>query len=154
DGFLERQIRGWMARWEKAKTREVPLMNRLGEWLLEHMPAPQKPAIIHNDFYLHNVMLGRDDPGRIAGVFDWEMSTLGDPMVDLGVAMGYWREASDPPELLQTSQGQAHTTMPGFLTRIEMAERYAKRTGRDVSRLPYYRAWAHWKNATVVQQIY
>jgi aminoglycoside phosphotransferase (APT) family kinase protein len=153
-GFVERQIKGWMGRWEKAKTREVPLMNHLGAWFLEHLPESQAPALIHNDFYLHNIMLGADDPGRVVGVFDWEMSTIGDPLIDLGVALGYWRDRTDPPEILDLSQGHVHTIAPGFLTRDEMAARYAQRTGRDLSQMAFYRAWAHWKNATVVEQIY
>jgi aminoglycoside phosphotransferase (APT) family kinase protein len=154
EGFLKRQIAGWMKRWEAAKTRDVPLMEKLGAWFLEHTPPPQAPSIIHNDFYLHNVMIDSADPGRIAGVFDWEMSTLGDPLVDVGIALNYWRDKDDPPELLATSQGEAHTLMPGFLNRDQLIERYAKRTGRDVSDIAFYWAWAHWKNATVVEQIY
>ncbi len=154
DGFLRRQIVGWMDRWEHAKTREVPLMNKLGAWFLEHMPPAQPPALIHNDYYLHNMMLDFDDPGHIVGLFDWEMSTIGDPLIDLGIAMGYWREKTDPGELLETSQGGAHTLMPGFLSRREMIDRYAKRTGRDMRHFDFYWAWAHWKNATVVEQIY
>jgi aminoglycoside phosphotransferase (APT) family kinase protein len=153
-GFVERQIKGWMGRWEKARTREVPLMNKLGAWFLDHMPPSSPPALIHNDFYLHNIMLGADDPGKVVGVFDWEMSTIGDPLIDLGVTLAYWRDRTDPPNLLDLSEGHVHTLAPGFLTRDEMAERYAKRTGRDLSRLAFYRAWAHWKNATVVEQIY
>ena len=82
------------------------------------------------------------------------MSTLGDPMIDLGLTMGYWRHADDPPELIALSQGHAHTTAPGFLKREQMLERYARRSGRDVSMADYYRAWANWKTATVVEQIY
>jgi aminoglycoside phosphotransferase (APT) family kinase protein len=82
------------------------------------------------------------------------MSTIGDPLVDLGIVMNYWRDKNDPPELLGTSQGEAHTLRPGFLTRDELLHRYATRTGRDVSAMPYYWAWAHWKTATVVEQIY
>ena len=74
---MQRQITGWMGRWEKAKTREVPLMNKLGAWFLEHMPAAQPPVLLHNDFYLHNVMLAAGDSGKVVGVFDWEMSTAG-----------------------------------------------------------------------------
>jgi aminoglycoside phosphotransferase (APT) family kinase protein len=154
DGFLRRQIVGWMDRWEHAKTREVPLMNKLGAWFLEHMPPAQPPSLIHNDYYLHNMMLDFDDPGHVVGLFDWEMSTIGDPLIDLGIAMGYWREKTDPAELLDTSQGGAHTLTLGFLSRREMIERYAKRTGRDLSHFDFYWAWAHWKNATVVEQIY
>jgi aminoglycoside phosphotransferase (APT) family kinase protein len=155
DGFVRRQIVGWMDRWERSKTREVPLMNRLGAWLLDNMPAPQPPALLHNDFYLHNIMLGADDPGVVVGVFDWEMSTLGDPMIDLGTSIGYWREKDDPEELLvSTNQVQPHTLRPGFLSRDDLLRRYAARTGRDVSKIAYYWAWAHWKNATVVEQLY
>ncbi len=154
EGFLRRQTVGWMERWERAKTREIVRMNKLGAWFLEHMPPSPAPTLIHNDFYLHNLMLDFDNPGRVAGLFDWEMSTIGDPLLDLGVAMGYWREKTDPEDLLETSQGAAHTLAPGFLSRREMVDRYAKRTGRDLGNFDFYWAWAHWKNATVVEQIY
>ncbi|MGH7932601.1 MAG: phosphotransferase family protein [Candidatus Binataceae bacterium] len=154
DGFVKRQISGWMDRWEKAKTEEVPLMNKLGAWFLEHMPVPQRPVLLHNDFFLHNVMFAPDNSGAVVGVFDWEMSTLGDPMIDVGLALGYWRESGDPAELIELSEGYAHTTRPGFMKRAELAERYARRTGRDLSHIDFYRAWAQWKTATVVQQIY
>ena len=137
-----------------AKTREVPLMERLGAWYLENMPEAQAPTILHNDFYLHNIMLDAQDPGRVVGVFDWEMSTLGDPMIDLGISLAYWRDRTDPEDLLELSQGVVHTIRPGFFTREELAERYAKKTGRDLGRFGYFRSWAHWKNATVVEQIY
>lgn len=154
DGFMRRQIAGWMDRWEKAKTGDNPLMNKLGAWFAEKMPPAQKPVLLHNDYYLHNVMFAPDNSGKIVGVFDWEMSTLGDPMIDLGIALGYWRDPDDPAELIDLSEGYAHTISPGFMTRHELAELYARHTGRDVSSIDYYRAWAHWKTATVVQQIY
>jgi aminoglycoside phosphotransferase (APT) family kinase protein len=154
DGFVRRQITGWMDRWEKAKTSEVPLMNKLGAWFLEHMPPAQPPAILHNDFFLHNVMFAPDNSGKVVGVFDWEMSTLGDPMIDLGTSLNYWREASDPAEFIEMAEGFAHTTRPGFMKRDELVERYARRSGRDVSHAAYYRAWGNWKTATVLQQIY
>jgi len=154
EGFLKRQLTGWMDRWEKAKTDEVPLMNKLGAWFLDNMPTPQKPVLLHNDFYLHNVMFAKDNSGPVVGVFDWEMSTLGDPMIDLGIALNYWRDPDDAPDLIALSEGHAHTTMPGFMTRVELVERYAQKTSRDVTDGPYYRAFAHWKTATVVQQIY
>ncbi len=153
EGFVKRQISGWMQRWDKAKTVEVPLIDKLGAWYLEHAPASQAATIIHNDFYLHNIMLDRKNPGQINGVFDWEMSTLGDPMLDLGVALAYWRERSDV-ELLAFAEMEPHTFKKGFLSRAEILQRYAKRTGRDVSSFPFYLSWALWKNATVVQQIY
>lgn len=154
EGFLRRQVVGWMERWERAKTREVPLINRLGAWLLDNMPPAQPPVLLHNDFFLHNMMLDANDPGRVVAVFDWEMSTLGDPMIDLGISLGYWREQRDPADLLAIEQGAAHTIRSGFLSPAEIAERYAKKTGRDLSHLDYYWAWAHWKRAAVVEQIY
>jgi aminoglycoside phosphotransferase (APT) family kinase protein len=154
DGFVRRQIIGWMDRWEKAKTVEMPLMNQLGAWFLDHIPPAQKPVLLHNDFYLHNVMFAPDNSGRIVGAFDWEMSTLGDPMIDLGIALNYWRDPDDSDELIAISEGYAHTARPGFLTRDGLVERYARRSGRDVGDSAYYRAWANWKTATVVQQIY
>lgn len=154
EGFLRRQVAGWMERWERAKTREVPLMNRLGAWLLDNMPPAQSPVLLHNDFFLHNIMFDANDFGRVTAVFDWEMSTLGDPMIDLGIALSYWREQRDPPDLLAIEQGEPHTIKPDFLRPVELAEHYARKTGRDLSHLDYYRAWAHWKRATVVEQIY
>jgi aminoglycoside phosphotransferase (APT) family kinase protein len=154
DGFLRRQITGWMDRWEKAKTGEVPLMNQLGAWFLDHLPPAQPPVILHNDYYLHNVMFAPDNSGKVVGIFDWEMSTLGDPLIDLGIALNYWREAGDARDLIDLSEGHAHTTRAGFLTRRQLTERYAARSGRDVSHSDYYRAWALWKTSTVVQQIY
>jgi aminoglycoside phosphotransferase (APT) family kinase protein len=154
DGFVKRQITGWMDRWEKAKTAEVPLMNKLGAWFLDNLPPPQPPVILHNDYYLHNVTFAPDNSGKITGVFDWEMSTLGDPMVDLGIALNYWRDPDDPQDLIDLAEGHAHTIRPGFLTRAELAKRYAARSDRDVSHIDFYRAWAHWKTATVIQQIY
>jgi aminoglycoside phosphotransferase (APT) family kinase protein len=154
DGFVRRQITGWMDRWEKAKTAELPLMNKLGAWFLENMPPAQPPALLHNDFFLHNVMFAPDNGGKVTGVFDWEMSTVGDPMIDLGTSLNYWREASDPDDLLAMSEGYAHTARPGFMSRDELAHRYALRSGRDLTHVDYYRAWGLWKTATVLQQIY
>lgn len=153
-GFLGRQIGSWMDRWEKAKTREVPLMNRLGAWFAANLPREQPPALLHNDFFLHNVMVAAEDPGRLVAVLDWEMSTLGDPMVDLGIALAYWRDRSDPADLLALNPAENHTLREGFMTRTELAGRYARRTGRDIGGIDFYVAWAHWKTATVVEQLY
>ncbi len=153
EGFLGRQVKGWMERWERAKTREVPLMNRLGAWFVEHLPSAMPPTLIHNDFFLHNVMLA-DDLACVAAVLDWEMSTIGDPMVDLGIALAYWRDRSDPAELLALNPAENHTLRAGFMTRAELVERYARRSGRDVSGIDFHIAWAYWKTATVVEQLY
>src|SRR6202023_3309474 len=112
------------------------------------------PVRADNDFYPHNVMVGAVNHGEIVGVFDWEMSTIGDPLGDLGIVMNYWRDKNDLPELLGASQGEAHTLRPGFLTRDELLQRYATRTGRQVCAMPYYWARAHCTPATLVEQIY
>ena len=153
-GFLERQTVNWMKRWEAAKTSEVPLMEKLGKWFVENIPPPQPPALIHNDFYLHNTMIDPADPGHIVGVFDWEMSTIGDPLVDVGLALNYWREKDDPEELLNAPRAINYTLLPGFFSRDDLIQRYAARSHRDLSNIYFYWAWAHWKNATVGQQIY
>lgn len=155
EGFLQRQITGWIGRWEKAKTQEVPLMNKLADWFLANQPPAQPAVILHNDFYLHNVMFDDKFPGRIVAVLDWEMSSLGDPMIDLGTALNYWRNPDDDADLLALSEGHPHTAItPGMLRREQMAERYALRAGRDISAFPYYLALAYWKYATVVEQLY
>ncbi|MGH7905164.1 MAG: phosphotransferase family protein [Candidatus Binataceae bacterium] len=153
-GFFARQIKGWMDRWEKAKTREVPLMNQLGAWFAGNTPLAQSPALIHNDFFLHNIMIAADNPGRVVAVLDWEMSTLGDPMIDLGIALAYWRDRSDPDELLEMRPEENHTLAAGFMTRGELAERYARQSGHDVEMIDFYVAWAYWKTATVIEQLY
>ena len=100
EGFVERQIRGWSERWERAKTDELPTMESLARWLIERIPPAHDATVVHNDFKLDNMMLDRDDPGRVVAVLDWDMTTLGDPRIDVGTLLGYWPEATDPPERL------------------------------------------------------
>jgi aminoglycoside phosphotransferase (APT) family kinase protein len=151
-GFVERQVRGWSERWRRSRTTPLPEMDALAGWLREHLPAdPAAPSVVHGDFKLDNVMLDADDVGRIVAVFDWEMSALGDALVDIGILLAYWRPTA-PPE-----QRDALTTVtdrPGYLTPEEMVERYAARSGRDVSRIRYYEIFAVFKIAVVIQQIY
>ena len=151
-GFVERQIRGWSDRWHRSRTTPLPEMDALAAWLREHLPAdPATPSVVHGDFKLDNVMLDPDDVGRIVAVFDWEMSALGDPLVDVGILLAYWSPTA-PPE-----QRDALTTIthrPGYLTPQEVVERYAARSGRDVSAIRYYEIFAVFKIAVVIQQIY
>jgi aminoglycoside phosphotransferase (APT) family kinase protein len=149
EGFLERQVRGWFERWNGAKTEEIPRMDRIIEWLRDRLPASQTPTLVHNDFKLDNLMLAADDPGRIEAVLDWEMATVGDPLVDLGVVLCYWSQPSDPGGTTPTL-----TSEPGWFTRDELIRQYAARTGRDVSRINYYEVFALFKLAVVLQQIY
>jgi aminoglycoside phosphotransferase (APT) family kinase protein len=151
-GFVERQVRGWAERYERAKTREIPAIGHLARWLVERIPPSPPPVILHNDYKLDNMLLDRRDPGRVAAVLDWEMATLGDPLVDLGLLLCYWADAADPPARRQ-SISQV-TAEPGFFTRREVLDRYAAITGRDVSRIGFYETFALYKVAVVVQQIF
>jgi aminoglycoside phosphotransferase (APT) family kinase protein len=151
-GFVERQVRGWSERWHRSRTTPLPEMDALAEWLREHLPAePAAPSVVHGDFKLDNVMLDPDDLGRIVAVFDWEMSALGDPLVDLGILLAYWGPTA-PPE--QRDALTTVTNRPGYLTPAEMVARYAARSGRDVSHIRYYEIFAVFKIAVVIQQIY
>jgi aminoglycoside phosphotransferase (APT) family kinase protein len=151
-GFLERQLSGWSGRWQRARTRELPAMNRLMEWLSARRPASNEAALLHNDYKLDNVMLDPADPSRVVAVLDWEMSALGDPLVDLGILLCYWPQANDPPERRESISPV--TAMPRWPSRAELVERYAAQTGRDVSRIAYYEIFAIFKVAVVLQQIY
>ncbi len=152
-GFMERQVSGWIGRYERAKTDEVKEVEELKQWLLQHIPISQAPTIIHYDYKLNNAMFS-DDFTQMTGLFDWEMSTIGDPLADLGVAMGYWLEADDP-ELLKKGFGKPPVTvLDGFYTRDEFINRYAKKSERDVSTINFYLTFAYFKLAVIGQQIY
>lgn len=148
-GFLERQVRGWFERWNRAKTDDIPQMERLIQWLTDHLPVSPAPTLVHNDFKLDNLMLDAQDPGRVEAVLDWEMATVGDPLVDLGLILCYWSQPSDPG-----GTKAALTSEPGWFTRDELIGRYARETGRDVSLINYYEVFALFKLAVVLQQIY
>jgi aminoglycoside phosphotransferase (APT) family kinase protein len=151
-GFVERQVRGWTERWHRCQTTPLAEMDALADWLREHLPGdPARPSVVHGDWKLDNVMLDARDIARIVAVFDWEMSALGDPLVDLGIVLTYWFPTA-PPE-----QRDALTTVtdrPGYFTRDEIVERYAARSVRDLSGIRYYEIFAVFKIAVVIQQIY
>lgn len=149
-GFVARQIRGWTERWHAAKTSDVPDMERLANWLEERIPAdPRRAALVHGDYKLDNVMLDPDEPWRLAGVFDWEMSAVGDPLVDLGILLCYWVHAVGDDEAIP-----GVTTRPGWFTREEILARYAERSGRSIHGIAVYEVFAVFKLAVVIQQIY
>jgi aminoglycoside phosphotransferase (APT) family kinase protein len=152
EGYIERQISGWTKRYEQARTGEVPVMHRVARWLSEHLPAESRAAVIHNDYKYDNVVLSPDDPTRIVAVLDWEMATLGDPLMDLGTTLGYWIEAGDPEALKQTAFGP--TAVPGSLTRRELVARYEEQTGRAVPGPLFFFCFGLFKIAVIVQQIY
>ncbi|HEY6463284.1 MAG TPA: phosphotransferase family protein, partial [Polyangiaceae bacterium] len=150
-GYVERQVKGWAERYVKAKTDDVPQVERLGAWLEEHRPAESGATIVHNDFKYDNVVLSTD-LAKVLAVLDWEMATIGDPLMDLGTALGYWIEPDDPPVFQVTVFGP--TNRAGNLTRVEFAERWSKATGRDASNVLFYYAFALFKLAVVAQQLY
>jgi aminoglycoside phosphotransferase (APT) family kinase protein len=151
-GFVDRQVRGWSERWKRAKTMELLEMDHLATWLAAHRPPEsQRPAIVHGDFKLDNVMLDANKLDSLVAVFDWEMSALGDPLVDLGILLAYWMPTAPPH---QRDALSTVTTLPGWLTRDELVERYQHRSGRDLTGLRYFEVFALFKIAVVIQQIY
>ncbi len=151
DGFVERQVRGWSERYIAAKTDDIVEMTDLAKWLVEKIPTSLAPTIVHNDWKLDNLVL-TDDLTSIVGVLDWEMSTVGDPLIDLGTTLSYWVEAGDDELLKSVAFGP--TMAEGTLTRREVVARYAERSGRDVSNALFYVVFALFKTAVVAQQIY
>jgi aminoglycoside phosphotransferase (APT) family kinase protein len=151
-GYVARQVTGWSDRYAKARTHDLPAMDRVARWLAEHLPGESGMALVHNDYKYDNLVLDPADLTHIVAVLDWEMATVGDPLLDLGTTLGYWVEAGDPPALRHAAMGP--TTLPGSLTRRELAERYATRTGRDLAQVAYYCVFGSFKIAVIVQQIY
>lgn len=152
EGYVDRQIRGWIGRYEKARTEDVPSMNETAEWLLRHMPEESGASLIHNDYKYDNVVLDPHDLTRIVAVLDWEMSTVGDPLMDLGTTLAYWITDDDPPSLQAFVVGP--TRKKGSITRREFLDRYEARSGRKVDNPLYYFVYGVYKLAVVLQQIY
>jgi aminoglycoside phosphotransferase (APT) family kinase protein len=148
EGYVERQVTGWARRWKDARIDEVPDMEWMTEWLHARIPRESGAALIHNDFKYDNLVFDEKEPARIIGVLDWEMSTIGDPLMDLGTAVGYWVESTDPQPMQMARM--CATTLPGSFTRAEILQRY----GVPPERMQFYFCFALWKTATVAQQIY
>jgi aminoglycoside phosphotransferase (APT) family kinase protein len=150
-GYLERQLRRWTGLWEVNATRELKACIEIGGRLQATMPESPPATVVHGDYRLGNVMIGNHAPARLVGILDWEMATIGDPLADLGYLVATWCEpGSDRHPLLITTV----TARAGFPTRSELIERYAEQTGRDVSALPWYQAFALWKAAVFCEAIY
>lgn len=154
NGFMERQVHGWIGRYDRAKTEEIKEVDTLKKWLVDHIPAKHEAAIIHYDYKLNNAMFN-ENLTELTGLFDWEMTTVGDPLADLGAAMSYWNLPDDPPLLIK-GLGKAPVTAvhEGFLTRSEFIELYAKKSGRDITNFTFYLTFAYFKLAVIGQQIY
>lgn len=152
EGFLERQTQAWIGRYEKARTDDVPEAGQLADWLAKNVPESPSPTIIHNDFKLNNLVLDPEDLTDVRAVLDWEMTTVGDPLFDLAVSLSYWAEPGDPEELKKVLP--TVTSEPGFWSRDEFMERYAEKSGRDLSEMHWYVTFGYFKLAGILQQIY
>jgi aminoglycoside phosphotransferase (APT) family kinase protein len=148
EGYIARQLKRWYGQWNAQKTRELTSIDRVHDLLLARVPDQGPASIVHGDYRLDNCMVG--DDGTVVAVLDWEICTLGDPMADLGLLMVYW---TGPTDDASAWTGQA-TTAPGFMNRTELAERYAAVSGRDVSQIDYYVAFAFWKLACILEGVY
>jgi aminoglycoside phosphotransferase (APT) family kinase protein len=149
-GYAQRQVEGWIKRYYNAETDSLENMNILTDWLSKNLPLEQAPAFLHNDYKYDNVVLDPTNLANIIGVLDWEMATVGDPLMDLGASLAYWSEADDEPVL----QSFNLTALPGNFSRKEVLNRYAQKSGRDVSNILFYYVFGLFKNAVIAQQIY
>jgi len=153
DGFVERQVSGWARRWELAKFDDSPAaMDELRDRLVAGLPPLSRVSIVHNDLKLDNCQFDPANPDRVASIFDWDMTTLGDPLIDLGTLLNYWPDPSDPPDAQRASN--PGLTLMGLPTRAEIVARYAAATGADVASVPWWEAFALWKTVIVVQQLH
>lgn len=150
EGFVQRQVAGWLSRWREVGHEGSAEMEEVGDWLSRRIPQSRSFSLVHNDYKLDNVMLGFDDPGRIEAVLDWDMCTLGDPLSDLGALLAYWSEPSDPPPL------RAMAMMPGegFPGRRWLVERYAERSGLNLDSIGFYHVLGLFRVAVIVAQIH
>ena len=152
-GYVARQISGWTKRYYNARTDDVPEIEQLAAWLHDHPPPDStRGSLIHNDYKYDNLVLAPDDLTRVVAVLDWEMATVGDPLMDFGTSLGYWVEATDPEEWQK--YGFVLTKLPGNFTRSELLDYYSRRSGRDIPDPVFYYAYALLKIAVIVQQIY
>ncbi len=153
EGYVDRQIGGWNRRFEKAWTEDVGEFEDVRQWLEDNKPAKENGAsILHGDFRIDNAILNKDDPTQIDALLDWEICALGDPLMDLGNTLSYWIEKDDPP-MMQLMLRQP-SNAPGMMTRQEILDFYAERTGADVSNFQFYYVYGLWRLAVIIQQIY
>jgi aminoglycoside phosphotransferase (APT) family kinase protein len=152
-GYLERQVRRFSGLWEHNKTRELPVVEELGEWLGRNMPESPESTIVHGDYRLGNVMMADAAPAELVAIFDWELSTIGDPLADVGYLTVTWVEPDDPQDTMFANLN-AVTRSGGFLTREEIIARYEERSGRSMSALNWYQALALWKAAVFMEGNY
>jgi len=152
-GYVKRQVEGWTRRYYNARTDDVPTIEQLADWLAQNLPADSaRAALIHNDYKYDNLVLSPEDLTCVVAVLDWEMATIGDPLMDFGTSLGYWVEATDPEEWQRYGFGL--TSLPGSYTRADLLEHYSRRTGHSIDDPVFYFAYGLLKIAVIVQQIY
>lgn len=151
-GYVERQIAGWCDRYNKARTSDAASFEKVMCWLNDNMPEDTKNCVIHNDFRFDNLVYNADKPTQVIGVLDWEMATLGDPLMDLGNSLAYWVEAEDPEPLLKSRLQPTH--LDGMLTRKEVIDYYLSKTKSSIASFDFYEIYGIFRLAVIVQQIY
>jgi len=151
-GYARRQIEGWCDRYTNARTWNVPRGTKIMEWLKANIPATERICVTHNDFRFDNVVLDPADPTRVIGVLDWELATLGDPLMDLGNSLAYWIEADD--DFLARATRRQPTHLPGMLTRREVVEYYCEKTGIRPDNWTFYEVYGLFRLSGIAQQIY
>ena len=150
-GYLERQLRRFLGLWEHNRTREIPAVESVGEWLRANLPESGPATIVHGDYRLGNTMMSPDPPARLVAIFDWEMATIGDPLADLGYLCTLWVDRNDPPTLFELSRV---TREEGFPSREELIARYEERSGRSMTDIRWYRTLALWKSIVFMEGNY
>jgi aminoglycoside phosphotransferase (APT) family kinase protein len=148
EGYIARQLKRWYGQWNAQKTRELPGVDRVHDDLMKRIPEQGPATIVHGDYRLDNCMV--DDEGNVVAVLDWEICTLGDPLADLGLLMVYWTGPGDE----ESAWAGAQTAVEGFMNRRDLAERYAQVSGRDISNIDFYVAFAFWKLACILEGVY
>ena len=152
DGYCERQVRGWSGRYQKSKTWNVPSFKKVMAWLADNTPTDVQTCVIHNDFRFDNVVLNPENPAEVLGILDWEMATLGDPLMDLGSALAYWVQADDDKILRATRRQPTH--LPGMLSRKEVVSYYCEKMGLNADNWAFYEVFGLFRLAVIIQQIY
>ena len=151
EGFIERQVEGWYKRWTAAKHQEIPDMEALYSWLISNLPDSSDHTLVHNDYKLDNAMFSFENPDQLVAVFDWDMCTLGDPLSDVGSLLCYWIDPEDPPFFKSV---QMMPSDGSFLSRNQLAARYAEKSGRDISHISFYHILGLFRLVGIAAQIY
>ena len=151
-GYCKRQVDGWSGRYEKVKTWNVPSYKGIRKWLVDHTPEDSATCVIHNDWRFDNVVLDPAQPTKVIGVLDWEMATLGDPLMELGNVLAYWIQSND--DIILRKMRRQPTHLPGMLTRSEVVDYYQQRTGVEIKNWAFYEVAGLFRVAVIAQQIY